>query len=371
MDTSSKAARSPFTKRKTDLNAIERLSRTKPTEKPEMPVWSDEIARHQEPRTMRSVWQLVNTLLPYAALMGLMVWLAPRAWWLTLILAIPTGALFVRLFVLFHDCAHGSFFHGSRGNDFWGTLLGILTFTPYREWRYTHALHHATSGDLDRRGTGDIWTLTVQEYLEASRWKRFAYRLVRNPFVLFVVVPVCVFVGEYRFPRRVAAKRERLSVYLTNAALFGIVTAASLTVGIKTYLLVQLSVLMVAGMIGVWLFYVQHQFEGVYWQRSKDWDFVEAALNGSSFYQLPGLLQWFTGSIGFHHVHHLSPAIPNYNLERCHREHEMFHSAKTLTLGSSLKSLTFRLWDEQRGKLVSYGRLRELRREGNIRTSSP
>lgn len=334
-----------------------------------MPIWKEAIAQHQEPRPLQSSWQLVNTLIPYAALVSLMAWVAPRAWWLIPLLAIPTGALLVRIFVLFHDCAHGSFFRSSRANHVWGVLLGLLTFTPFGEWRYTHVLHHATAGDLDRRGTGDIWTLTVQEYLEASRWKRFAYRLARNPFILFIVAPLVVFIGEYRFTRRGSAKREQRSVHWTNAAIVAIVTAASLTVGFKTYLLVQLPVLMVAGMFGVWLFYVQHQFEGVYWKRGKDWDFVAAALKGSSYYELPKLLQWFTGSIGFHHVHHLSPAIPNYNLERAHRELPMFQTVKTLTMTSSLKSLTLRLWDEQRGKLVSYGRLREIRQGSRVGAS--
>lgn len=338
-----------------------------------MPIWKEAIAQHQTPRLVHSSFQLINTLIPYAALFSLMAWTAPRAWWLMLPLAVPAGALLVRSFVLFHDCAHGSFFRSSEANRFWGILLGVLTFTPFSEWRYTHVLHHATSGDLDRRGTGDIWTLTVQEYLEASRWKRLAYRVTRNPFVLFVVAPLVVFLGEYRFARRGAAKRERRSVYWTNAGIVAIASAASLVVGFKTYLMVQVPILMVAGTAGVWLFYVQHQFDGVYWKRGKDWDFVTAAVKGSSFYALPGLLQWFTGSIGFHHVHHLSPAIPNYNLEKCHRELPIFETVKTLTLLSSLKSLTFRLWDEQRGKLVSYGRLREIRRSNTatVSTSSP
>ncbi len=328
-----------------------------------MPIWSEAIARHQEPRLRRSIWQLVNTLVPYAALLTLMAWTAPSSYWVTLALAVPAGSLLVRIFILFHDCAHGSFFRSTRANEVWGFLTGVLTFTPYREWRYKHLLHHATSGDLDRRGQGDVWTLTVQEYLEASRWKRFAYRLARNPIVLFVLAPLFVFLVHQRFPRRGAAERERASVYWTNAALLGVVSAASLTIGLETYLLVQVPVLMLAATAGIWLFYVQHQFDGVYWERGRDWDFVAAALNGSSFYQLPGFLQWFTASIGFHHVHHLSPAIPNYNLEKCHREHPMFQAVKPLTLRKSLKSLTFRLWDEQRRKLVSYRRLREIRRE--------
>jgi len=322
---------------------------------------NDALARHLVPRLRRSSWQLINTLIPYLALMGLMVWSVSISYWLTLALAIPTGGLLVRTFTLFHDCAHGSFFRSARANEFWGFLTGVLTFAPFREWRTTHAIHHAGAGDLDRRGVGDIWTLTIQEYLDAPSWKRMAYRVARNPIVLFLLAPLFVFLIEYRFARRVAAPRERRSVYYTNAALLAIVTFASLTIGLKTYLLVQLPVMAVGGMGGFWLFYVQHQFEGVYWERGKDWDFAAAALRGSSFYELPRFLQWFTGSIGFHHVHHFSPAIPNYNLENCHREQAMFRKVKPMTLRTSLKSLRFRLWDEQQRKLVSYRRLREVR----------
>ena len=328
-----------------------------------MPIWNEAIAKHQVPRLRRSIWQLVNTLLPYAALMSLMAWTAQRSYWITLALAVPAGGFLARIFILFHDCAHGSFFRSSRANEVWGVLMGVLVFTPYRDWRHEHALHHASSGDLDRRGKGDVWTLTVQEYLEASGWKRLGYRLARNPVVLFFLAPLCLFLIDHRFPRTGGGKRERASVYWTNAALLWVASGGSLAVGLKTYLLIQVPVLMVAATVGVWLFYVQHQFEDAYWERGKDWDFVATALNGSSFYQLPGFLQWFTGSIGFHHVHHLSPAIPNYNLEKCHREHPMFQEVKPLTLRSSLKSLRLRLWDEQRRKLVSYRRLREIRRE--------
>jgi omega-6 fatty acid desaturase (delta-12 desaturase) len=328
-----------------------------------MPIWNEAIAKHLEPRLRRSIWQLVNTLIPYAALTSLAAWTAPLSYWITLALAVPAGALLVRIFVLFHDCTHGCFFRSPRANDVWGFIMGVLTFTPYRDWRHEHALHHASSGDLDRRGHGDVWMLTVQEYLEASGWKRLGYRLARNPFVLFLLAPFYLFLIDHRFPRTGAGKRERASVHWTNAALLGVASAASFAVGLKTYLLVQVPVLMVAGTAGIWMFYVQHQFEDAYWERGKDWDFVAAALKGSSFYQLPGFLQWLTGSIGFHHVHHLSPAIPNYNLEKCHWEHPMFQEVKPLTLRSSLKSLRLRLWDEQGRKLISFGRLREIRRE--------
>jgi omega-6 fatty acid desaturase (delta-12 desaturase) len=284
------------------------------------------------------------------------------SWWITAPLAVLAGAFLVRAFIIFHDCGHGSFFKSRAANDFWGFLSGIVTFTPYYHWRWEHSLHHATSGDLDRRGTGDVWTLTVQEYLESSRGKRFAYRLARNPIVLFVLAPIFLFLIKHRIPKANANRRERYSVYWMNLAILGVAVALSAVFGIKAYVLIQLTALMVAGSAGVWLFYVQHQFEGVYWERRDEWDYATAALQGSSFYKLPRVLQWFSGNIGFHHIHHLSPRIPNYNLEKCHRADPVFQTVKPVTLFSSFKALTFRLWDEQRRKLISYRDLRTLQR---------
>jgi omega-6 fatty acid desaturase (delta-12 desaturase) len=301
---------------------------------------------------------MVNTLVPYVALWCLMYLSMGVSHWLVVPLAILAGAFLVRIFIIHHDCGHGSFLKSRKANDILGFITGLLTFTPYHHWRWEHALHHATSGDLDRRGTGDIWTLTVQEYLESSRWKRFAYRLARNPIVLFVIAPLFVFVARQRFPKAEANKRERHSVYWTNLALLGMAAGLSWVFGIKAYVLIQLTVMGVAGAAGVWLFYVQHQFEGVYWERSEDWDYTTAALKGSSFYKLPKVLQWFSGNIGYHHIHHLSVRIPNYNLAECHQAEPLFQAVKPVTLFSSLKSLTFRLWDEQHRKLVGYGELR-------------
>jgi omega-6 fatty acid desaturase (delta-12 desaturase) len=236
-----------------------------------------------------------------------------------------------------------------------------LAFTPYYQWRHTHAIHHATSGDLDRRGTGDIWTLTVREYLEASRWRRFAYRLVRNPVVLFGIAPLLYLVVKHRFPWRKADRRDRNSVFGTNLAILGMVALLGWLLGIKAYLLIQLLVLMIAGSVGVWLFYVQHQFDGAYWARRDRWDFVTAALHGSSFYRLPRVLQWFTGNIGFHHIHHLSPGIPNYNLEKCHKAEPLFQGIACITLLSSLQSASYRLWDERQQTWVGYRHVRALR----------
>jgi len=282
------------------------------------------------------------------------------SWWMTMPLAILAGAFLVRLFVIHHDCGHGSFFKSRTGNDILGFITGVLTFTPYHHWRWEHAAHHATSGDLDRRGMGDLWTLTVREYLESSRWKRFAYRLVRNPIILFVVAPLFTMVGKHRFPKAQAGLRERRSVHWTNLTILGMAIALGLTFGLKAYLVIQFTIIMVAGSTGFWLFYVQHQFDGAYWEHGEGWDYTTAALQGSSFYKLPKVLQWFSANIGFHHIHHLSPRIPNYNLEDCHKSEPLFQNVKPITLFSSFKSLTFRLWDERHRKLVGFGYLKSL-----------
>src|SRR5437773_2701949 len=331
--------------------------------RPDNAAWKEIVARYQKPSVGRGVWQIVNTLVPYAALWYLMYLSLSVSYWLVVPLAVLAAGFMVRLFIIHRDCGHGSFLKSRKANDILGFITGVLTFTPYSHWRWEHALHHASSGDLDRRGVGDIWTLTVQEYLESSCWKRFAYRLARNPFVLFVLAPLYLFLVKHRLPDAKASRRERHSVYWTNLAILGMAFALSWLFGIKAYLLLQLTVLMVAGAAGFWLFYVQHQFDGVYWERGEDWDYTTAALQGSSFYKLPRILQWFTGNIGYHHIHHLSSRIPNYNLERCHRAHLLFQSVKPVTLFSSLKSLSFRLWDEQRGKLVGYRHLRQIRRQ--------
>ena len=330
---------------------------------PQTADWQQAVAEHRKPNLPSSIWQLTNSVVPYLALWGLMIWTTGISYWITLPLAVVAAGFLVRIFIIFHDCGHGSFFSSRRANQWTEFLTGVLTFTPYRQWRHKHALHHATSGDLDRRGTGEIWTLTVDEYLQASRWKRLSYRLTRNPFVLFVLAPAFLFLVEHRFPSRSVGKRERRGVYWTNAALLLIAIAMSLTIGIKTYLLIQLPVLAFAATAGVWLFYVQHQFEDVQWERRDDWDYAEAALQGSSFYKLPKVLQWFSGNIGFHHIHHLSPNIPNYNLQRCHDASPLFRQVKPLTLWASFRSLSFRLWDEQRKKLVGYRQLRAIRRQ--------
>jgi len=325
--------------------------------------WKKIVLEYQKPSTLRAVWQVVNTLGPLMLIWYLMYLCLPISWWLVVPLAMLAGGFLVRVFIIFHDCGHGSFFKSRMANDIVGFVTGLLTFTPFYQWRWDHAIHHATSGHLDKRGTGDIWTMTVQEYLESSRWKRFAYRLARNPIVLFVIAPVVVLMGKQRFPSPGANKRERDSVHWMNFALLMMAVGLSAIFGIVPYLIIQLISMAFAGAAGFWLFYVQHQFEGAYWEREEDWDYATAALQGSSFYKLPKVLQWFSGNIGYHHIHHLSAKIPNYNLERCHKAHLLFQGVKPITLLSSLKSLKFRLWDEAHKQLVGYGRLKEYRRQ--------
>ncbi len=333
------------------------------TSKQDTSAWKSLVRQYQEPSLWRAVWQLVNTLVPYAGLWYLMYLSLAYSGWITLALACLASLFLVRIFIIFHDCGHGSFFKSQRANHIVGFITGILTFTPYHHWRWEHSVHHASAGSLDRRGTGDIWTMTVEEYLKASPWKRFAYRLARNPVILFGIAPLYLFIVWHRFSVPHASKRDRWSVYWMNLALLAMAAALSSVFGITTYVLLQLTVTGVSGCLGVWMFYVQHQFEDVYWERDQDWDFTAAALQGSSFYKLPRILQWFSGNIGFHHIHHLSPRIPNYNLERCHKSTPLFQSVKPITLLSSLKSLSFHLWDEQHGRLVSFGHLKSLRKQ--------
>jgi acyl-lipid omega-6 desaturase (Delta-12 desaturase) len=316
--------------------------------------WKQIVARYQQPSIPRGVWQLTNTVVPYIMLWCLMYFALHVSWWLTLPLVALAGAFLVRIFIIFHDCGHGSFFKSPTANNIVGAITGVLAFTPYRHWRREHAIHHGGAGHLDRRGTGDVWTLTVQEYLESSRWKRFAYRLARSPVVLFLVAPLFIFLVRQRFPSAKLGRRERNSVYGTNLALLIIGGGLAWLFGLKAYLLLQLGILATAGAGGVWLFYVQHQFDGVYWERGNEWDYCAAALQGSSFYKLPRILQWFSGNIGFHHIHHLSPRIPNYNLEKCHKAEPMFQTVKPVTFFSSFRCLGFRLWDEQKRKLVGF-----------------
>jgi len=275
-------------------------------------------------------------------------------YWITLTLAVAAGGILVRIFILFHDCSHGSFFESRRANTIVGYVTGILTFTPFEDWRHAHNLHHATAGDLDRRGVGDIWTLTTDEYLASPRPKRWAYRIYRNPFVLFGLGPPLLFLVFQRFSRKGVGKRERKSVLLTNLALLLIVAAATWIIGFKAYLSIQLPIILMGGSLGLWLFYIQHQFEKVYWVPHHSWDPVRVALQGSSYLKLPKMLQWLTANIGLHHVHHIRPSIPNYNLQPCHDEIPAFQAVPGITIWRSLRSLRLGVYDVREKRLVSF-----------------
>jgi omega-6 fatty acid desaturase (delta-12 desaturase) len=332
-----------------------------PTPAPK-PDWYPATARYGRSDAARAAWQLANTLAPYVALWALMIHLIQRGWpyWITLALAAVAGGFLVRLFILFHDCCHGAFFDSRRANTLTGNLLGVLTFTPFAEWRRLHGIHHSAAGDLDRRGSGDIWTLTVEEYRAASRGKKLAYRIVRNPFLMCLVGPAVVFLVIQRFPYPGAKRRERLNVWLTNLGISVLVGGLVWAFGLWTFLMIQLPVTVVAGAAGVWLFYVQHQFPGVYWDRHAAWDPIRAALEGSSYYRLPAVLRWFTGNIGLHHVHHVRPRIPNYRLQQCHDETPALRAVAPITLWRSRRCLRLNLYDEPRRELVSFRALKAI-----------
>jgi omega-6 fatty acid desaturase (delta-12 desaturase) len=323
--------------------------------------WQDVVARYAHPDLRRSIWMMVNTLVPFFGLWYLAIRSVEISYWLTLLLAIPAAGFMMRTFIIFHDCGHGSFFKSKKANEAVGILTGIINFTPFYKWRHEHAVHHATAGDLDRRGIGDVYTMTVKEYLAAPWWKKTGYRIMRNPLAMFLIGPMIMFVVVNRLPIPNLGRRELASIWWTNLVLALLIGTLIWLIGWQTYLLVQIPILLISSSIGVWLFYVQHNFDPTYWERQNQWEFAKAGLDGSSFYKLPGLLQWFTGNIGFHHIHHLSPKIPNYKLPECHNENPIFH-VKPMTLLFSLKSLRLRLWDEQKGRMVGWNILKEYRR---------
>jgi omega-6 fatty acid desaturase (delta-12 desaturase) len=332
--------------------------------------WREIVARYQTPSIKRAVWQLVSTVVPLIGLFFVMRWSLTVSYWLTLALAIPAAGLTIRTFIIMHDCGHGSFLPSRTWNDIIGWVTGILTTTPYAHWRREHAIHHATSGHLEQRGTGDITTLTVREYLSSGWLQRTWYRIYRNPLILIGIGPTFLFL-KHRWPSRdIAGKREIINVHATNLALAALFVALGLLVGFKALLLIWLPVFLLSGAAGVMLFYVQHQFEDTYWRGGPEWDYVTAATAGSSYFRLPKLLQWFTGNIGFHHVHHLSPKIPNYRLERCHKENPTFQQVTTLTLKQSFATLRLKLWDEEEGRMVGFSHVRRLLRERRQRRAA-
>ena len=321
--------------------------------------WATVLKPYTRPSYARALFQMLNSAVPFVVLWLLAYAALDYSYAITLLLAVPTAGFMVRLFIFQHDCGHGSFLPWRRANNILGFLLGVLTLTPYGYWKRTHAVHHATSGDLDHRDFGDVRTLTVREYRGLSRRGRLSYRLYRNPLILLGIGPAFQFILKHRFPFDLprAWKREWASVLWNNLALAVVVVVMWKSVGIRAFLAVQLPIVLIAMGAGVWLFYIQHQFEDTYWERHADWDYGEAGLRGSSYYKLPAVLQWFTGNIGLHQIHHLSSRIPNYHLRRCLRENPELGKVTQLTLWSSLKCARLKLWDEERKKLVGFSDL--------------
>ena len=327
-----------------------------------IPSWESLVKKYQTAPNRKSIWQLCNSFIPFLIIWYLMILSIDVSYWVTLLLALPAAGFVVRIFIIQHDCGHGSFFKSKRANDFWGMAASIISFTPYHYWRKNHAIHHASAGKLDQRGIGDIYTMTVEEYLNQSKWGRLKYRLYRNPIILFVFIPVVLFVVLYRLPisDKKDFKKFQPSVYITSIVIALIVAGLIWLLGWQTFLMIQLPITFIASTTGTWLFYVQHQFEDTYWSESNGWDYTSAAMRGSSYYKLPKILQWFTGNIGFHHIHHLSPKIPNYLLEKCYKENPDFQKSPVLTLRSSFRSMFLRLWYEDEKKLISFRYLKRL-----------
>ncbi len=317
--------------------------------------WIAIIRKYNQPDTRKSIWQIINSLGPYLILWAVMYYTLGISYWITLGISLLAAGFLVRIFIIFHDLGHGSFFKSARASRILGTLLGALVFTPYDRWHRSHAAHHSTVGNLDKRGEGDVWTLTTEEYLAQSRGQQLFYRLYRNPIMLFVFGPVILFTIWFRFPSKGTSRKERWNLRLVNLIILTWGIGLSLLLGWKAFLMIQVPIIFFATMAGSWLFYVQHQFEDVIWSKNEEWDYQKMALQGSSFLKMPRLIQWFSGNIGFHHIHHLSPKIPNYNLQRCHQENQMFSTIKPITIGKGLQTMKFRLWDENMGRLISFG----------------
>lgn len=317
------------------------------------------IAPYEKSSLRNSILQIVNTLVPFLLLWFFAYKSLSVSYFLTLAITMIAAGFLVRTFIIFHDCCHQSFFKSKRANDILGNITGVITLFPYHQWRHSHNIHHATSSNLNKRGTGDIWVMTIQEYKDATFGKRIAYRLYRNPFVMFIFGPIYLFLITNRFNRKGARAKERYNTYIINFSIALLYVFMCFMIGWKEFLLIQGPILFISGSLGVWLFYVQHHFEETYFEKESEWDFVKAAIEGSSFYKLPKWLQWLTGNIGYHHVHHLSPRVPNYFLEEAHNNHKILNSVPTITIRSSLKAIQYRLWDERNKRFVSFHELKK------------
>ncbi len=324
------------------------------------------LAGYARPSLARSLIDIGTSIVPYLGLSVVSYLTLGLSAWLTAALAVVAAGFLVRTFIVFHDCTHGSFLPSKRANRYVGRFAGLLVLAPFGRWRHDHAVHHATSGDLERRGVGDILTLTVTEYEARSRGGRVGYRLLRSPLVMFGIGPIMAMMVGPRIATRAQRPRMRNSVLATDVAILVVMAGLCWLIGWKDLLVIWAPSAMLAGSVGIWLFYVQHQFEDAYWKDAGQWDYTDAALRGSSYLRLPKLLQFFTGNIGLHHIHHLNARIPNYNLQRAHDEIEIFHQVPTLSLLDGLRAVNLKLWDEGSGKLISFAQARRPRRSQPI-----
>jgi acyl-lipid omega-6 desaturase (Delta-12 desaturase) len=320
------------------------------------PDWYYATEKYAVPSMLKAIIQLLDTFIPYFVLLALMVVTVKNnySYWITLILGILAGGLLVRIFVIFHDCVHYSFFASRTANRVLGWFCGILACTPFDDWQWAHGKHHATAGDLDRRGYGSVWLMTVDEYRSAPWLLRLKYRLYRNPFILFGVGPEIFFLIINRFPNNGSGRRAHRNVHITTLVLVVIFSIAIYGLGFWDFLRIAAPIWIVSTTAGVWLFYIQHQFPGVYWARHDEWDIMTVALKGCSYYKLPKILQWFTASIGIHNVHHLRTAIPNYNLQKCYDETLQMQDLKSISIQESLSAYRLKLWDEKNQRLVPF-----------------
>lgn len=319
-----------------------------------------QIIPYEKSNLKASVWQMINTFVPFIILWILAYKSLSTSIFLTLIFDLAAALFLIRIFIIFHDCCHQSFFKNKTANKILGTITGIVTLFPFSQWKHSHSIHHATSSNLDKRGVGDMWVLTVEEYISASVWTKLAYRLYRNPLIMFGFGPIYIVLIANRFNAKNAKLKERLNTYITNIAIVGISALFCWQIGWENFLIIQGPIFFVSAALGIWLFYVQHQFEDTYFEEDENWDYVKAAVEGSSFYKLPKLLQWLTGNIGYHHVHHLSPRVPNYHLEDVHNNTLPLQNVPTITLKTSLSSLKFRLWDQENKKFISFKELKAM-----------
>jgi omega-6 fatty acid desaturase (delta-12 desaturase) len=327
-------------------------------DKPNRPSWAEMLAPYAKPRLTRSLLDIATSVIPYFALSAAIYLSIGRSLILTLALSVPAAGFLIRTFVVFHDCTHGSLLPSKRANALVGAVLGMIALVPFRRWRHDHAIHHATSGDLDRRGAGDVPTLTVTEYLARSKRGRFAYRAVRNPLVMFGFGPIVAMMVGPRIPTRSQRPRLRNSVIGTDIALLGVVGGLCWLMGIGHFVLTWMPAALMAGSGGIWLFYVQHQFEEAYWEPNTNWTYSEAALRGSSYLKLPAVLRFFSANIGLHHIHHLNAKIPNYNLMRAYNDIEALRDVPTLGIVDGMRATRLKLWDEDQQKLVSFAQAR-------------